>query len=208
MEPLSFAITVIILTTSGALAPGPLFFVTITHGIRSGTRTGIIFSITHMIIEFALVMFLALGLLSVANEPTVRLLVGIAGGSSLILFGAIQIFNCLNQTREFELGQGSTRNLFLIGFTLTGLNPYFIIWWLTIGVNLIFLSLEFAGLFGVIFMYVCHVWVDYAWLTLISGLAKRSLRILQFKWYRPMIAIFGAILIYFGIYFIVDALLF
>jgi threonine/homoserine/homoserine lactone efflux protein len=153
-------------------------------------------------------MLLAIGLFSVTNEPIVRLFVGIAGGLSLVIFGAIQIHSCLNQTKEFELSKGSTRNLFLIGFTLTGLNPYFIIWWLTIGVNLIFLSLEFAGLFGVIFMYICHVWVDYAWLTLISGLAKRSLKILQFKWYRLMIMIFGAILIYFGIYFIADALFF
>lgn len=206
MELLSFAITVIILTASGALAPGPLFFVTITHGVKFGFKSGLAFSIAHSIIEFALIILLALGFLSATNHPSLRLAVGITGGVALLIFGSMQIRESLNPTEEPKLQQTSTKNLFLIGFALTGLNPYFIIWWLTIGANLIFLSLEFAGLFGVIFMYVCHVWVDYAWLTLISGFAKKSSKILQFKWYRLLIAFFGAVLIYFGLSFIVDSL--
>jgi threonine/homoserine/homoserine lactone efflux protein len=206
MDLFNLAITVIILTASGALAPGPLFFLTVTHGARSGTKSGIAFSIAHSIIEFTLVMLLALGLLSVTNEPTVRLAVGGAGGAALIVFGALQIRSSIQETKETESGQVSTKNLFLIGLVLTGLNPYFVIWWLTVGTNLIFLSLEFAGLVGVLFMYVCHVWVDYAWLTLIAGFAKRGAKILQFKWYRLMIAVFRAVLIYFGMSFLVDSL--
>ena len=207
MDPLNFAVTVIILSASGALAPGPLFFVTISHGAKSGTRSGILFSIAHSIIEFALVMLLALGLLSVANEPTVRLAVGVAGGAILIVFGALQIRgSASNKPSETKAGRGTTRNLLLIGLALTGLNPYFIVWWLTIGANLILIALEFAGLAGVIFMYVCHVWVDYAWLTLVSAFAKRGAKILRNKLYRIMIAAFGAVLIYYGLSFLVDSL--
>jgi len=206
MDPLNFAATIIILSASGALAPGPLFFVTITHGAKSGTKSGIIFSIAHSIIEFTLVMLLALGLLSVANEPTVRLAVGAAGGTALIVFGALQIRGSLHDINETKTEKTATRNLLLIGLALTGLNPYFIIWWLTIGANLILLALEFAGLGGVIFMYICHVWVDYAWLTLVAGFAKKSTKLLQLKWYRIMMAAFGAVLIYFGLTFLIDAL--
>ena len=208
MDPLNLAVTVIILTASGALAPGPLFLVTITQGIKTGTKSGIIFSIAHTIIEFTLVVLLALGLLSVANQPTVRLAVGAAGGAALIIFGTMQIRNSLHKTNETNSKRATNRNLFLIGLALTGLNPYFIVWWLTIGANLILLSLQFAGLGGVVFMYLCHVWVDYAWLTLVAGFAKRGAKILRFKGYRLMIAFFGAVLIYFGIAFIVDALCF
>ena len=206
MDPLNFAITVIILTASGALAPGPLFFVTITHGARSGTKTGITFSLAHTLIEFSLVMLLAFGLLSVINQPTVRLFFGVAGGIVLMVFGFMQIRSSLHHTKESEPGQLSTRGLFVIGLALTGLNPYFIIWWLTVGANLIFLSLEFAGFLGVIFMYICHVWVDYVWLTLVAGLAKKSARILEFRWYRLLIGVFGAVLIYFGLAFLFGAL--
>ena len=207
MNPLNFAVTVIILSISGALAPGPLFFVTVSHGIKSGTKSGIIFSIAHSLIEFTLVMLLALGLLSVANEPAAMLVVGVAGGGALIVFGAIQIRGSFSyKAEETKTGQGATRNLFLIGLALTGLNPYFIVWWLTIGATLIFISLEFAGLAGVVFMYVCHVWVDYAWLILVSALAKRGAKILQFKWYRILMAVFGLVLIYFGFSFLIDSL--
>ena len=209
MDPITFASTVIILTASGALAPGPLFFVTVTHGAKSGTKSGIMFSISHSIIEFALVMLLALGLLSVANAPAVKLIIGIAGGAALIVFGAMQIRGSLsNKADEPKSGQGATRNLLLIGLALTGLNPYFIIWWLTIGANLIILSLEFAGLGGVIFMYICHVWIDYAWLILVAGSAKKSTKILHLKWYRVIIAVFGAVLIYFGLSFLVGSFAF
>jgi threonine/homoserine/homoserine lactone efflux protein len=206
MDLLNFAATVIILTASGALAPGPLFFVTITHGAKSGTKSGIMFSIAHTIIEFTLVMLLALGLLSVTNAPAVRLLVGVAGGAALIVFGAIQIRSSLREAQETKTEKGDTRNLLLIGLALTGLNPYFIVWWLTIGANLIILSLEFAGLAGVIFMYVCHVWVDYVWLTLVAAFAERSTKILRIKGYRLLMAAFGAVLIYFGLSFLVNSL--
>jgi len=207
MNPLNFAATVIILSASGALAPGPLFFVTVSHGIKSGTKSGILFSIAHSLVEFALVMLLALGLLSVANVPAVRLAVGVAGGAALIVFGAMQIRSSFSyKPEETKIGQSATRNLFLIGLALTGLNPYFIVWWLTVGANLIFISLEFAGLAGVVFMFVCHVWVDYAWLILVSGFAKRSSKILRFKWYRILMTVFGAVLIYFGLTFLIDSL--
>ena len=209
MNPLNFAATVIILSASGALAPGPLFFVTVSHGIKSGTKSGILFSIAHSLVEFSLVMLLALGLLSVANVPAVRLAVGVAGGAALIVFGAMQIRGSFSyKPEETKTGQSATRNLFLIGLALTGLNPYFIVWWLTVGANLIFISLEFAGLAGVVFMFVCHVWVDYAWLILVSGFAKRSSKILRFKWYRILMTVFGLVLIYFGLTFLIDSLSF
>ena len=207
MDPLNFAVTVILLSASGALAPGPLFFVTITEGVKSGTKSGLMFSIAHTLIEFTLVMLLALGLLSVANEPAVRLAVGVTGGVALLIFGAMQIRSSFShKIDEAKPDRGSTRNLILMGLALTGLNPYFIVWWLTIGANLILLALEFASLSGVVFMYVCHVWIDYVWLTLLANFANRSSKILKFKWYKVMMAVFGAVLIYFGFSFLIDAL--
>ncbi|KON32020.1 hypothetical protein AC477_03470 [miscellaneous Crenarchaeota group-1 archaeon SG8-32-1] len=209
MDAITFAITVIVLTTSGALAPGPLFFVTISHGIKSGTKSGIIFSITHTLIEFSLVFLLALGLLSIANQPAIKLVVGLAGGAVLVVFGVFQVRSSfLIKAKNTESERGAIGKLFLIGLALTGLNPYFVIWWLTIGANLILLSLEFAGLGGVLFMYICHVWVDYVWLILLSTLAKKGNRILKYRWYRLLVAIFGIILIFFGFSFIIDSFTF
>ena len=207
MDPLSFAISVVLISVSGALAPGPLFFVTISQGVKSGTKSGFLFSVAHTLIEFSLVMLLALGLVSVASEPVVRLAVGVAGGLVLLVFGALQIRGSFSyNSDEVKPKQMTNRKLLLIGLAFTGLNPYFIVWWLTIGANLILISLEFAGLLGVVFMYVCHVWVDYVWLTLVANFAKRGAKVLRLKWYRVIMAVFGAVLIYFGLYFLVDSL--
>jgi threonine/homoserine/homoserine lactone efflux protein len=207
MDPLNFAVTVVLITASGALAPGPLFFVTLSQGVKSGTKSGLIFSVAHTLVELSLVMLLALGLLSVASEPVVRLTVGVAGGVALLVFGVMQIRgSLLSKSDEEKSKPRASRSLLLIGLAFTGLNPYFIIWWLTIGANLILLALEFSGLAGVIFMYLCHVWVDYAWLTLLANLAKRSTKILRLRRYRVLMAVFGVVLIYFGLSFLVDSI--
>ncbi|MDG6229367.1 MAG: LysE family transporter, partial [Candidatus Thermoplasmatota archaeon] len=83
---------------------------------------------------------------------------------------------------------------------------YFIIWWLTVGAQLILLSLEFASFYGVLFMYVCHVWMDFVWLIGIAYLSKKGRNIIGMSWYLPLLGVFGIILIYFGVRFILDAI--
>ena len=207
MDILSFVAIIILITASGALAPGPLFFATISHGTKSGAKSGLIFSVAHTVVEFSLIMLFALGLLSVASEPIVKQVIGIAGGSVLIAFGAIQIRNSIiTKSEELKKPKSSYRHLFLIGLAFTGLNPYFILWWLTVGAQLIIIALEFAALLGVVFMFICHVWMDYAWLTGVAYLSKKGTNVMGLKWYRPMMAIFGAILIYFGLTFFIGAI--
>ncbi|MEA2054446.1 MAG: LysE family transporter [Candidatus Thermoplasmatota archaeon] len=207
MDVLSFAITVILVTASGALAPGPLFFANIAHGTRSGVKSGLVFSVAHTLVEFALVMLLALGLLTVASKPIVKLVIGVIGGAVLIAFGISQIHNSFRyKPAELKRGTPSSRHLFLIGLAFTGLNPYFVIWWLTAGAQLIIISLEFAALAGVLFMYLCHVWMDYVWLTAVAHSARKGTNIMGLRWYRFLMVIFGGILTYFGLTFLIDGL--
>ncbi len=203
METLNFVATVILVTASGALAPGPLFFATISQGAKSGAKSGLLFSVAHTLVEFTLVMLLALGLLTVVNVPTVKFIVGVAGGIVLIVFGVVQILGSIkSESSEIKPREVATRNLLLIGLAFTGLNPFFIVWWLTVGAQLIIISLEFASLAGVVFMYLCHVWMDYVWLTAVAHFAKIGTNVVGFKWYRLIMAVFGAVLIYFGITFL------
>lgn len=209
MNPLDFAATIVLITASGALAPGPLFFAGISHGIQSGAKSGLIFSIAHTLVEFTLVMLLSVGLLSAVNSPAIRFILGMVGGVTLILFGILQIQKTLRSPSSESESKGMTsRNLLLVGLALTGLNPFFIIWWLTVGAQLIVMALEFASFFGVLFMYACHVWMDYVWLTAVAHFAKMGTNIVGFKWYRILIAGFGAILIYFGFTFLLDSMRF
>ena len=206
MELLSFVTTIIVVTASGALAPGPLFFATISHGTKHGAKTGLVFSVAHTLVEFSLIMLFALGLLTIASEPLVKVIIGIIGGVILIAFGAFQIRNSIiSNPEDLKKTKSSYRHLFLIGIAFTGLNPYFILWWMTVGAQLIVIALEFAALLGVVFMFICHVWMDYAWLTGVAYFSKKGTNVMGLKWYKPLMILFGIVLIYFGITFILGA---
>ena len=126
MDLFSFIATIIILTASGALAPGPLFFATVTHGTKHGAKSGLIFSVAHTVVEFSLIMLFALGLLTVAGEPLVKTVIGFVGGTVLIAFGVIQIRNSvISKPEDLKKPKASYRHLFIIGLAFTGLNPYF-----------------------------------------------------------------------------------
>jgi threonine/homoserine/homoserine lactone efflux protein len=207
MEVLEFVATTVLVTASGALAPGPLFFANITHGAKAGAKSGLVFSVAHTVVEFTLVMLLAFGLLSILEESIVKSVFGVSGGTVLIVFGMLQIRGSLKfRFGESEFSEAASRKVFLLGLAFTGLNPFFIIWWLTAGAQLIIISLEFASLAGVVLMYLCHVWMDYAWLTATAYFAKKGMKIAGLKWYRFLIAVFGVVLVYFGLTFIIGSL--
>jgi threonine/homoserine/homoserine lactone efflux protein len=207
MDTFEFVITIVLLTASGALAPGALFFINISYGSQYGAKSGFIFSISHTVIEFSLIMVFALGLLTIASEPIVKLIIGTVGGIFLIIFGILQFKNSIQiKTNYSKPRKSSFSHLFLIGLAFTGLNPFFIIWWLTVGGELILISLAFAGLLGVILMFISHVWMDYVWLTTIAYFAKKGTQIIGSRGYRFLIGVFAVILVYFGITFIMNAL--
>ena len=206
MEILDFVATVILVTASGALAPGPLFFANLTKGSRFGAKCGIVFSVAHTLVEFTLVMLLTFGLLYITSE-LVKIVIGVAGGVVLVAFGVMQIYGSIKPKSQGlqGIGETSSQHLLVMGLAFTGLNPFFIIWWLTAGAQLIIISLEFASLAGVLLMYVCHVWIDYVWLTATAHLAKRGMKVVGIKWYRVLMAFFGAVLIYFGLAFLASS---
>jgi threonine/homoserine/homoserine lactone efflux protein len=206
MGLLDLAVTVIVVTVSGALAPGPLFFANISKGAELGAKSGLIFAVAHTLVEFGLVMLLSFGLF-VINSEQVRMVIGIAGGIVLIGFGLMQLYGSLRPKPE-EAGEKSklsSHRLLLLGLALTGLNPFFIVWWLTAGAQLIVMALEFASLAGVLFMYICHVWMDYVWLAATAHFAKTGIRIVGLKWYRALMGVFAVVLVYFGLSFLINS---
>jgi len=209
MELLNFIVTIVLVTASGALAPGPLFFATVSHGTRSGAKGGLAFSIGHTLVEFPLVLLLALVFrefaTEIAGEPIVKLSTGIAGGLFLLIFGAMQIRHFFSSKSDTPNSGGIvSRNPLLLGLVLTGLNPYFIVWWLAVGSKLVVDALAFASLVGVLLMYISHVWMDYAWLTAVAHLAHVGTKIVGTRWYRAAMMLFGVILVYFGLSFLIS----
>jgi len=206
MSTLEFTLTVIVITSSGALAPGPLLFATLIHGSESGAKTGLVFSISHTVIEFSLIMFFTFGLFAISDNSAITNSIAFLGGLVLIIFGSIQLKKMIIYRRnQHTISEKKGAHLFLLGLAFTGLNPYFLVWWFTVGAHLIIVALEFASFLGVVFMYLCHVWMDYVWLISLAHFSKKGKNIIGMKWYRYLIGIFGGFLIFFGIRFIIGA---
>jgi len=75
--------------------------------------------------------------------------------------------------RTIEKGKDLPRNSIFAGVTTTALNPYFILWWATVGSMLIMKSLSF-GLTGLILFAVVHLLCDFGWLAFVSVLVHRT----------------------------------
>jgi threonine/homoserine/homoserine lactone efflux protein len=89
---------------------------------------------------------------------------------------------------------------------MSGLNPYFIIWWLTVGAKLIYDALNLLSIHGILIMYFSHVWMDFAWLIIVSYVAFKGKEFLSTKFYKIIFIILSILLIYFGISFLIDAI--
>ncbi len=208
MDLLNFVATVVVVTASGALAPGPLFFGLLMHSSKEGARAGFSAAVGHTIIELPLVLALALGMLAAASQPMVKGVIGFVGGMGLIGFGVLQIYETIRRkpdSAEMPRAKNLPASSLVLGLALTGLNPYFILWWLTIGSVLIVQALAFAAIVGVLIMYLSHVWMDYAFLTTIAHLGKKGRVIVGSRYYKFVLIAFGLILIYYGATFVLNA---
>jgi threonine/homoserine/homoserine lactone efflux protein len=170
--------------------------------------SGIECSIGHTIVEAPIVFGLAFGLSALLNPTSVKL-IGFLGGSVLLIFAAIQF---LQAYHKFDIDSKKLPDLWqrrsgiVLGIIFTALNPFFILWWLTVGLALISQAILLGALGGVALMFGSHIWMDYAWLVGTSAVAGRG-KLLLGRWFRALLVIFGIAMAYFGISFVVSALL-
>ncbi len=202
-EFLGFAVAVIVISASGVMWPGPLFAANIFYGLKSGAKAGLKISVGHTVVELPLVLLIGLGALSLVSFPQFRLIMSVVGAMALFAFAAFQLRTVFKNKSNSELQTKQTP--FLAGVLLTGLNPFFIIWWLTVGFKLISDSIALWSLWGIVIMFGLHIWMDYAWLSSTSYLAMKFRRVLSNKNFKFLMIGLSAALVYFGISFLIDA---
>ena len=200
---LEFSVLVIVISASGVMAPGPLFAANIAHGLRDGAKSGIKMAIGHTIVELPLVILLGIGVFSLELFPEFRTVISILGAITLFIFAAMQIKTIFrNKESTTNLKQGPL----VSGILLSALNPFFIIWWLTIGFKLISDAMLIWAFSGILILFALHIWMDFAWLGAISYLASKSAKILSNKNYKIIMIGLSVMLVYFGITFLEDVL--
>lgn len=204
MPTLTFLATIFIssfvIALSGALMPGPLLTATISESSQRGFVTGPLMIAGHAILELALVVFLLLGLAPFFQLPVVFVVSALAGAVILLwmAFGMFRSLATISLSRETK--PRKLNHPVLSGILMSVSNPYWIIWWATIGIGYIFYSWQF-GLWGIVFFFTGHILADLAWYSFISGAVAGGKRFLTDRRYRALIAVCAVFLVLFAAYF-------
>ena len=186
---------------TGALAPGPTLLATVNSSLQEGWRAGPKVAAGHALVEVLIFLVIVGGLASVMQQYTRG--ISIMGGLALIAFGIMTAIG--SRSAVLKGPEGKTNgSAFLAGAVTSAANPYFWIWWLSVGSAFLLSGLN-SGLIMAAAFIVGHWGADFGWYTLVSGSLDRGRSVLSQGSYRSILGICGASLICFGIYFLSQA---
>ena len=186
-----------VLALSGAMMPGPLLSVTISESPSRGFMTGPLLIAGHAVLEGAMVVALLLGLAPFLVQDRVFVVIALAG-SVILLWMAVGMFRSLSLlSLDFSESGKQRSNLVLAGIILSLANPYWFVWWATIGLGYILYCKGF-GPVGVAVFFIGHITADLFWYAAVSTAIGRGRHLLSDKRYRVIIGICAGVLVFFA----------
>ncbi|MCM8785376.1 MAG: LysE family translocator [Candidatus Omnitrophica bacterium] len=189
---------------SGAISPGPLLAITIEQTIKKGYKAGPLIIIGHSILELLMVIFLIIGFGEILKKGIVQNYLNIFGGFFLICFGVLTLISIKNINLSFSKSPQNNYSLIFKGIFVSLSNPYWTIWWVTIG----FVYLSFAllyGFFGIFLFFVGHISSDFLWYSFVSYSLYKSKKLMKEAYLKYLSVFLGIFLICFGIFLISKA---
>jgi len=195
--------TVVITSLSGVMMPGPMFTVTLAKSLKS-PWAGVLVSLGHAVIEVPLILLVYFGLANFFQNEIVKLVLGVLGGGMIVWMGA-DLFRARKKlARE---GKDTSYNAFVAGILMSGLNPFFLVWWVTVGSLLLMNFVEAVGAWGLPFFIIVHWLCDLVWLSLVSFTIYRTHSFWGEKVQEWVFIVLSLVLLYFGVQFIVKGII-
>ncbi len=189
-----------VLGLSGAMMPGPLLTVTISETIRRGLRAGPLLIAGHALVEGVVVLLLFAGLGKVIERQSIFAGVALAGAVMLLWMAIGMLRGLPALTLELkDKGQGGMHPV-LAGAAVSLANPYFTLWWATVGMGYLAVVHK-AGIAGVLVFYLFHILSDFVWYSFISGTVNYGRRFMSDRVYRLLVGTCAVFLLFFGGYF-------
>ncbi|MFH1783294.1 MAG: LysE family transporter [bacterium] len=167
---------------------------------RRGFKAGPLMIIGHAILEVAMMAVIIFGLAAFLHEPLVLKIIALLGAFILFAFGVTMIASIPKLSLDFKDGNKKQFNLIITGITMSAVNPYFAIWWLTIGLGLLLASHK-QGIFALGVFFAGHILADLLWYSVVSLTISKGRRFISKKIYKGIIFVCGMTLVGFGIYF-------
>lgn len=197
-------ITAFMMGFSGAMMPGPLLTVNIHESYRRGFMTGPLLILGHGILELLLIAGLTLGLDALLVKPFVKGSIAIAGGIVLLWMGWGMVRDALAGRITLELSVTSeTRGMHPVfaGIIVSLSNPYWLLWWATIGLTFVTRSLQY-GILGLTVFFTGHILADLIWYSAISAAVVSGKGFLSNRVYQGVLVMCGIFLLGLAGYFI------
>ncbi|MHC4510608.1 MAG: LysE family transporter [Planctomycetota bacterium] len=201
MNLLLFLAQVLLISCSGAMQPGPVTATVITMGARS-RYAGALLAVGHGVIEFPLMVVIILGLGTYFELPKVQMVIGLAGGVFLILMGVHALVSL--RTESGAEPRAFKGRPILAGIVLSAGNPYFLLWWATVGLALATQARQW-GIWAFGLFALTHWLVDLIWLQTLSWASFKGSVLLGPRGQRIVLIICSAALFGFGLFFVYNA---
>lgn len=196
-----FLLSVIFISLSGVMTPGPLFAVTVAKGFKDKIA-GVMISFGHGVIEFPLMFLIYFGFAQLLASKVIQRVIGLIGGLIMIYMGFKMVKTEKKTNEESERVKHSS---IVAGILTTGANPYFLLWWATIGAALI-VNATIFGFMGFLVFAITHWLCDLCWNTFVSITVFKSRRFLTKKVYNVIFGFCFLVLVGFGAWFIISSL--
>jgi threonine/homoserine/homoserine lactone efflux protein len=196
-----FLVSVVLISLSGVLLPGPLFATTMEKAAKRKTA-GVLIAVGHGIVEFPLMFLIYYWLSQIAIPDFVPITVGLVGGL-LMMYMGFQTFR--NRKKDNQKYASSKKDSLKAGIWTTAANAGFIIWWLTIGTTLI-LNAQIFGLMGFSVFAVVHWLCDFVWYSVVAFIIFKSRRFWSEKVHTAILIFCFAVFVGFGAWFFSAAL--
>ncbi len=196
-----FLVTAVAISLSGVMAPGPITAATLAAGTRT-RHAGALIALGHLVVELPLILLLVAGIGKFLESSGTRAGIGLAGGAFLLLMG-VQLLLSLRATDSVPVSS-TQRHPFWSGVVLTGANPYFLLWWATVGLALAGQAME-LGLFALALFALVHWLCDLVWLEVLSQVGFKGTQAFGPRSQTIVSALCGVLLVSFGLKFVWDA---
>ena len=203
---------------TGAMSPGPLLTYTIIKSVKTRQRgylMGLWIIMGHAILEMGIILLLLLGFSFILKNIIVVRVIGLVGGLILVLFGASIIRDVyrgnihtgflnpsMSEDEEpADYGKKGLENPIIGGIMISMSNPYWWIWWATIGLAfMIQFDVSFRHWTNLLAFFLGHEAGDLAWYLIVSTLAFFGIRYLNKKAYYGILVFCALFMILFGMY--------
>jgi threonine/homoserine/homoserine lactone efflux protein len=195
-----FLLSVVIISLTGVMMPGPMFAVTIAKSYKS-QFAGMQIALGHAVVEIPLILLIYFGFARFFEEELVQIILYLDGAAMLIWLGA-SMFRA--RVGVIEKRKDLTYNAVVAGVITSLFNPFFILWWATAGIMLIMkMNLLEPGITGLVLFILVHWLCDLIWLSFISILIYRTQSLWGRKFQEGLFIICSLLLVGFGGWFLI-----